>query len=50
MYSDAVYRLSGTVRSVATNNPDIVFGGRIALWQIGQKEKQIVWMSEYNQW
>jgi len=48
--SNAVYRLSGFARSIVTNNPKILFGGRIALWQKGQKEKQIIWMSEYNQW
>ena len=46
--SNTVYRLSASARSVATNNPKIIFGGRLALWQRGQKEKQIVWMSEYN--
>jgi len=48
--SNAVYRLSGTVRSTATNNNEIIFGGRIGFYLPGQKEKQIVWMSEYNQW
>jgi len=48
--SNSVYRLSGTVRSTATNNNDIIFGGRIGFYLPGQKEKQIVWMSEYNQW
>ena len=48
--SGQVYRLSGSVRSTVTNNPNILFGGRLAFWQKGQKEKQIVWMSEFNQW
>jgi len=48
--SNAVYRLSGIVRSTATNNNDIIFGGRIGFYLPGQKEKQIVWMSEHNQW
>ena len=48
--SNAIYRLSGTVRSTATKNNDIIFGGRIGFYLPGQKEKQIVWMSEHNQW
>ena len=48
--SNVVYRLSGTVRSIATNNNDIIFGGRIGFWLPPQKEKQIVWMSEHNKW
>jgi len=48
--SNVVYRLSGRVRSTVTNNPKILFGGRIGLYIPGQKEKQIVWMSEYNNW
>ena len=48
--SNSVYRLSGTVRSTATNKNDIIFGGRIGFYLPGQKEKQIVWMSEHNQW
>ncbi len=48
--SNTIYRLSGTVRSTATNNNDIIFGGRIGFYLPPQKEKQIVWMSEHNQW
>ena len=48
--SGEVYRLSGYARSTITNNSEIIFGGRIAFWQKGRKENQIVWMSEYNQW
>ncbi len=48
--SNVVYRLSGTVRSIATNKNDIIFGGRIGFWLPPQKEKQIVWMSEHNKW
>ena len=48
--SNTIYRLSGVVRSIATNNSKILFGGRLAFFIPGQKEKQIVWMSEYNQW
>ena len=48
--SNTIYRLSGTVRSTATNNNDIIFGGRIGFYLPGQKEKQIVWMSEHDKW
>ncbi len=48
--SGQIYRLSGWVRSVATNNPKIIFGGRIGFFLPPQKEKEIVWMSEHNKW
>ena len=48
--SNAIYRLSGIARSTATKNNDIIFGGRLGFYLKGQKEKQIVWMSEHNQW
>ncbi|MCX7001956.1 MAG: GDSL-type esterase/lipase family protein [bacterium] len=48
--SNAVYRLSGIVRSLATKASEILFGGRVALWLPPQPEQQIVWMSEYNNW
>jgi len=46
--SGAVYRLSARVRSLG-NNKSKIFGGRIAIYLPPQKEKQIVWMSEYNE-
>ena len=48
--SNEVYRLSGSVRSVATKASEILFGGRVALWLPPQPEQQLVWMSEYNNW
>jgi len=48
--SGTVYRLSGKARSVLTTDSKILFGGRIAFFIPGEKEKQIVWMSEYNNW
>ncbi|MCX7001957.1 MAG: hypothetical protein NTV22_01640 [bacterium] len=48
--SNVVYRMSGSVRSVATNASEILFGGRVALWLPPQPEQQLVWMSEYNNW
>ncbi|MCK5853421.1 hypothetical protein KAH27_10375, partial [bacterium] len=48
--SGTVYKLSGVARSVATTQSDIIFGGRIAFFLPPQKEQQLVWTSEYNQW
>jgi len=47
--SNTVYKLSGIARTLG-NDKSKIFGGRIALWLPPQKEKQIVWMSKYNQW
>lgn len=48
--SGSVYRLSGSARSTVTNNSSIIFGGRIGFYLPPQKEKQIVWTSEFNNW
>lgn len=48
--SNAIYRLGGTARSIATTRSDLLFGGRLAIWQPPQPEREIVWMSEYNDW
>ncbi len=48
--SGTVYRLSGAVRSTQSNDNKKIFGGRIAIFLPPQKEKDIVWMSEYNKW
>jgi len=48
--SGTVYRLSGAVRSTQSNDNKKIFGGRIAIFLPPQKEKEIVWMSEYNKW
>ena len=47
--SGEVYRLSASVRS-SGNDSSKIFGGRIAFWLPPQKEKQIVWMTDYNKW
>ncbi|RLD12309.1 MAG: hypothetical protein DRI44_01090 [Chlamydiae bacterium] len=47
--SNTVYKLSGIARSLG-NDKSKIFGGRIAIWLPPQKEKQIVWMSEYDHW
>ncbi len=48
--SGAVYRLSGVARFVATTQANMIFVGRISFYLPSQKEQQLVWMSEYNQW
>jgi len=50
LVSNHVYRLSAQVRSVATNDSSVMFGGRVACYIPGQPEQQLVWMSEYDQW
>jgi hypothetical protein len=50
LQSNVIYRLSGTVRSMATTCSDILFGGRVALFLPPQPEQQIVWMSECTAW
>ncbi len=48
--SGEVYRLSGVARSMDTTDSSILFGGRVAFVNPPQKEKQLVWMTEYKQW
>ena len=48
--SGSVYRISGSARSTVTNDSNIIFGGRIGFYLPPQKEKQIVWTSEFNNW
>jgi len=48
--SGTVYRLSGIARSTQNDDNKKIFGGRIAIFLPPQKEKEIVWMSEYNKW
>ncbi|MCX7846949.1 MAG: hypothetical protein N2595_02810 [bacterium] len=48
--SGEVYRLSATVRSLVTNASAVGFGARVAVFLPPQPERQLVWMSEYNNW
>jgi hypothetical protein len=48
--SGAVYRLSARARSLATTNPKIVFGGRVAVFLPPQPEQALLWMSESTDW
>jgi hypothetical protein len=48
--SGSVYRLSGTVRSLITNDSKMGFGARIAYKVDTDKEYDLVWMCEYNNW
>jgi len=47
---NAVYKLSGKVRSLATINSKVLFGARLAVWRKGYKEAQIKWMTENTNW
>jgi len=44
-----IYKLSGEARSVG-NNSKKIFGGRLGFYIPNQKEKQIIWMFENNNW
>lgn len=48
--SGLVYRLSGRARSMNPENRNVIFGGRIGFWLPPQKNREIVWMTEYNRW
>ncbi|MCX7846707.1 MAG: hypothetical protein N2595_01545 [bacterium] len=50
LVSNTVYRLGGAARSVATTDSNVLFGGRIAVWLPPQPERELIWMSEYNDW
>lgn len=48
--SGRVYRLGARVRSVATTDSAVIFGGRIAFYLPPQPEQQLVWMTECTDW
>ncbi len=48
--SGAVYRLSAKVRSTATSDSSVIFGGRVALYLPPQPEQAIVWVTENTNW
>jgi len=50
LQSGAVYCLSATVRSCARSDPKTLFGARVALYAPPEPERELVWMSEHNQW
>ncbi len=47
--SGKVYRLSGAVRSLATTDSSVLFGGRIAFFQ-PQREHELKWVTENTNW
>jgi hypothetical protein len=50
LVSGAVYRLGAKVRSTATINSSIIFGGRVALFLPPQPEQSITWVTENTNW
>ena len=48
--SGKIYRLSGSVQSMATNSSAVLFGGRIFFRMAPQPEQQLLWTTEFNQW
>lgn len=48
--SNSVYRVTGTARSLATTDPSVPFGGRVAVCLPPQPERDLVWMSECTNW
>jgi len=50
LVSGVVYRLSAKVRSTATIDSSVIFGGRVALYLPPQQEQAIVWVTENTNW
>jgi len=50
LVSGAIYRLSAKVRSTATTDSSVIFGGRVALYLPPQAEQAIVWVTENTNW
>jgi hypothetical protein len=50
LVSGAIYRLSAKVRSTATIDSSVIFGGRVALYLPPQPEQAIVWVTENTNW
>ena len=47
---DRIYKLSAAARSTITNNSGIIFGGRVGVRLPNQRERALIWMSEFNDW
>ncbi|MCX7003226.1 MAG: hypothetical protein NTV22_08135 [bacterium] len=50
LVSGTIYRLSAKVRSTATIDSSVIFGGRVALYLPPQAEQAIVWVTENTNW
>ena len=48
--SGAVYKLTGSVRSLCTNDLEAAFGARVGCFIHYQPVQALVWKSEYNEW
>ena len=45
-----VYKLSASARSVLTNSSAIIFGARVGIRLPKQKERCLIWVTEFNNW
>lgn len=48
--SGEVYQLRAACRSMHTNDSRILFGGRVAFYHPPERERQLVWTTEFNDW
>lgn len=48
--SGEVYQLRAACRSTITNDSKILFGGRVAFYHPPERERQLVWTTEFNNW
>lgn len=45
-----VYKLSASARSTITNSSAIIFGARVGIRLPKQKERCLIWVTEFNNW
>ncbi len=45
-----IYKLSAAARSTVTNSSAIIFGARVGIRLPHQRERQVIWMTEFNDW
>ena len=45
-----VYKLTAATRSTITNSSAIIFGGRVGIRLPRQKERSLIWVTEFNDW
>jgi len=50
LQENKIYKLSAAARSTVTNSSAIIFGGRVGIRLPHQKERSLIWMTEFNDW
>ena len=45
-----IYKLSAAARSTVTNSSAIIFGARVGIRLPHQRERKVIWMTEFNDW